>query len=425
MVESVSYQRFSTSLKGRASSVRTPLSASFEITRRCPLSCQHCYNNLPMGDRQARARELTVAEHQRILDELAELGCLWLLYTGGEVFARKDFPEIYAHAKKRGFLVTLFTNGTLISPSIADLLRDSPPFSIEITLYGHSRDTYERLTGVRGSYDRCRKGIELLLERRLPLKLKTVALSINKHELDQMKDFAQQLGVPFKFDAMMNPRLDCSQSPLEVRLQPDECVELDLRDERRMAEWRTFADRYVGQRAEAAPGDYLYQCGGGVNSFAVDPYGGMSICVLSERDKFDLKTGSLRQGWEQFLAKVRAKKARRTTKCTACALKAMCGMCPANGELENGDPEAPVDFLCRVAHLRALALGLAAEPHGPCEYCPGGEGHQQLLDMAARLAGVSALAPSRSPGHRHTLTVVREAGAASGCASGGCSPFRG
>src|SRR5687767_5016184 len=101
MVESVSYQTFGTSLRGRASSVRAPLSASFEITRRCPLSCQHCYNNLPMGDRQARARELTVAEHQRILDELAELECLWLLYTGGEVFARKDFPEIYAHAKKR------------------------------------------------------------------------------------------------------------------------------------------------------------------------------------------------------------------------------------------------------------------------------------------------------------------------------------
>jgi hypothetical protein len=44
-------------------------------------------------------------------------------------------------------------------------------------------------------------------------------------------------------------------------------------------------------------------------------------------------------------------------------------MCPANGELENNDPEEPVDFFCRVAHLRAHALGLTVPPHGDCEHC--------------------------------------------------------
>jgi radical SAM protein with 4Fe4S-binding SPASM domain len=424
-VESIGYQAFSAHLHGRAAAVRGPTNATFEITRRCPLSCQHCYNNLPMGDRQARAAELSLAEHQRILDELTELGCLWLLYTGGEIFARRDFLKIYAHAKKKGFLITLFTNGTLISPSIADLLRDSPPFSIEITLYGHSRETYERLTGVPGSHEKCLKGIQLLLERGLPLKLKTVAVSINKHELDDMKAYAQKLGVPFKFDAMMSPRLDCSQSPLEVRLQPDECVELDLRDEQRMAEWRTFADRFVAPPPEVPQGDSLYHCGGGVSAFAVDPYGGMSICVLSEREKFDLKTGSVREGWEQFLAKVRARRARRTTKCTSCALKSMCGMCPANGELENGDPEAPVDFLCRVAHLRAFTFGFPVKPHGPCEYCPGGEGHQGLQDMAAELRRIPVDRPLRSRNRPQSLIVMRETEAASGCASGGCSSCSG
>jgi hypothetical protein len=47
----------------------------------------------------------------------------------------------------------------------------------------------------------------------------------------------------------------------------------------------------------------------------------------------------------------------------------MCGMCPANGELENRDAEEPVDFLCQVAHLRSKALGMPVKPHGECNYC--------------------------------------------------------
>ena len=66
-----------------------------------------------MADRAARSRELRTEEHFRLLDELADAGGLWLLFTGGEIFARPDFLEIYLYAKRKGFLITLFTNGTL------------------------------------------------------------------------------------------------------------------------------------------------------------------------------------------------------------------------------------------------------------------------------------------------------------------------
>jgi len=60
-------------------------------------------------------------------------------------------------------------------------------------------------------------------------------------------------------------------------------------------------------------------------------------------------------------------------------------MCPANSELECRDAEAPVDFLCEVAHLRAYVLGLDIAPHGDCEYCPGGSEHKKLIRTAADL----------------------------------------
>src|SRR5579862_445757 len=228
-MEQLTYQSFSGDLHHKYAGKRAPMNVSIEVTRRCPLECQHCYNNLPMGDPDARRREMTTEEHFRLLDELFEMGTFWLLYTGGEIFARKDFLEIYTYAKKKGFLITLFTNGILITEKIADYLAEWPPFAIEITLYGRTRETYEALTQIPGSYDRCLRGIKLLKERSLPLKLKTVATSINKHEVMSMRRFAEEeLGVEFKMDGQINPRIDCSQSPLAVRLTPEDVVALDM-----------------------------------------------------------------------------------------------------------------------------------------------------------------------------------------------------
>src|SRR6202521_6141823 len=243
-MDQLSYGEFSADLHEKQAGKRVPMQVSIEVTRRCPLECQHCYNNLPMGDQDARSGEMTTEEHFKMLDELVEMGCFWLLYTGGEIFACKDFLEIYTYAKQKGFLITLFTNGTLINEKIADYLLEWPPFAIEITLYGRTKETYEALTAIPGSYDRCLRGIHLLKERGLPLKLKTVATSINKHEVVAMRHFAEEeLGVEFKMDGQVNPRIDCSQSPLAVRLTPEEVVALDMATPKSVTEYRMLAGR--------------------------------------------------------------------------------------------------------------------------------------------------------------------------------------
>ena len=386
-MEARTYGEFSRSVHGHYSGQRAPLSVSIEVTRRCPLDCLHCYNNLAMADQEARSRELNKEEHFRLLDDLADLGCLWLLYTGGEIFARKDFLEIYAYAKQKGFLITLFTNGTLITERVADYLRQSPPFAIEITLYGRTKETYEALTGIEGSYERCLRGVVLLRDRGLPLKLKTVPTTVNKHEVVAMKDFAEQeLHLDFKFDSLINPRIDCSQSPLAVRLSPEEVVLLDLHWPKIAAEHREAAQRDLKLSSESVQSDTVYSCGGGIDSFALDPYGHMSICVLSHQDTYDIRSGSVKEGWELFLRKVRARERKRISKCVKCRIRSLCSMCPANGELENGDAESPVDFLCEVAHLRAMALGLDVPGHGECDFCSGGRHYDSVKDSARRIA---------------------------------------
>jgi radical SAM protein with 4Fe4S-binding SPASM domain len=413
MIETQSYAEFSRVVHEDVNPRRIPVNGTIEITNRCPLECAHCYNNLPMGDAAARSRELTTSEYKRVLDELSELGCLWLLFSGGEIFARADFLEIYSYARSKGFLITLFTNATLITERVADFLAENPPFDIEVTLYGRTKATYESLTGIPGSFEKCIRGIHLLLERKLPLKLKTVALTINKHEIKAMKAFADELGVEFKFDPMINPRIDCSSSPLAVRLSPADVVSLDLDDADRVSEWRRLALECAPPLPEEGEARLLYECGGGVNSFAIDPYGNMTICVLSHVDNYNVRDGSVREGWDQFLYSIRSKRTTRVTKCTQCALKSLCGSCAANGELEMGDPEAPVDFLCRTAHLRAEVFGVPVPVHGDCEYCPAGSHRDEITALVEKVH-------SRHGDVAAAIADIPAAAAREACGSGGC-----
>ena len=385
-LEQLTYGAFSADLHARQAGERVPLNVSIEVTRRCPLECLHCYNNLPMGDLEAKRREMTKEEHFRVLDELVDMGCFWLLYTGGEIFARKDFLEIYTYAKQKGFLITLFTNGTIVTEEIADYLKEWPPFAIEITLYGRTRETYEALTMIPGSYDRCLRGIKLLKERSLPLKLKTVATSINKHEVMAMRRFAEEeLGVEFKMDGQINPRIDCSQSPLAVRLTPEEVVALDMAAPKGRSEYLRLAKHSLENPPGLSQVDTLYFCGGGMNSFAINAYGEIGICIISQQETYSVREAGVRGVWEHSLLHLRQRKRTRITKCDRCQIQALCGMCPANGELESGERETPVDFLCHVAHLRAAVIGVEVPPHGDCEFCSGGCHSAALMESARRI----------------------------------------
>ena len=353
-IPQLGYGEFSQRLHQRVQQQRIPIVGSMELTFRCNLRCQHCYAAHGHDGLPGQV-ELSTAEVKRILDEVVEQGCLWFLLTGGEPLMRKDFAELYLYAKRKGLLVTLFTNGTRLTPRIADLLAEWQPFSVEITLYGYSQQTYERVTGIPGSHARCLQGIELLLERKIPLKLKTMLMTLNQHELGEMQKFADSLGVEFRFDAMLNSGLQDNQKPKNLRLSPQQVVQFDLADEKRMREWSKYCNHYIGLPADER---FIYQCGAGVSSFHIDPYGQLSICIISRSRSFDLRQGSFQEGWENYLYQVRCQAPEGEYACGRCELLALCGQCPGWAGLEHGDIQRQTDYLCQVAHLRAQAFGL-------------------------------------------------------------------
>ena len=75
-------------------------------------------------------------------------GCLLITLTGGEVFLRKDFIEIYKYIKLKGMLVTIFTNISLLTDDIINIFKLYPPIKISISLYGTNNTEYDEFTEI-------------------------------------------------------------------------------------------------------------------------------------------------------------------------------------------------------------------------------------------------------------------------------------
>jgi radical SAM protein with 4Fe4S-binding SPASM domain len=334
---------------------RVPVSGSVELTWRCNLRCAHCYITAAESWPEVvhQQKELTTAEWCRVIDEIVDEGCLWLLLTGGEPLLRRDFRDIYLHAKRRGMMLTLFTNGTLLDESVVELLHEWPPRRVEITLYGATQGTYERVTGIPGSYARCIRGIELLLKHEIPLQLKTMVMTLNQHELQAMRDYAASLGVEFRYDPALNAAVDSSTAPLSYRLAPEEVVALDLADPKRLGEWQ---DYFARQQQVVMDREAVFHCGAGLTSFSVDAFGQLGLCVLARSGIYDLRQGSFRDGWRNHLKAIRFQQVQGEYACQTCSLAALCIQCAGWSQLESGEDTVPVEYLCQITHLRAQVL---------------------------------------------------------------------
>jgi len=141
------YQDFSLRVHTQATAQTQVVKAQVELTYGCNLHCLHCYTDC-YNQHDLIKKERTTEEILHTLDELYELGVLWVCFTGGEIFMRKDFLQIYDHAKSKGFLITLFTNGTMFTEAIVDHLKESPPFCIDISCHGATEETFDGITQV-------------------------------------------------------------------------------------------------------------------------------------------------------------------------------------------------------------------------------------------------------------------------------------
>jgi radical SAM protein with 4Fe4S-binding SPASM domain len=347
---------------------RRPMTVELELTARCNLDCRHCYVNLPAGDEHAAGVELSASEIERLAGEAASMGVLWCLITGGEPLLRPDFPEIYLSLRKMGLLLSVFTNASLVTPGIARLFKAHPPRVIEVTVYGATEETYERVTRRKGSYAAFRRGLGRLLGSGARIRLKAMALRSNLHEMDKIAQFGRSLTVDYyRFDSLIHLRYDGDPKRNEEiraeRLSAEEIVALERADPQKLQALRDNCDRYIFTEVpiQSEPEAQLIRCGAGMDSFTVGPEGILRLCSSLNHPEcvYDLRRGSLKEAWEAFVPAVRARRSSRKEfleGCAVCPVVNLCLWCPAHSHLETGELDVPVPEFCRAARGRAAQV---------------------------------------------------------------------
>lgn len=339
-----------------------------ELTERCNNNCIHCYINLPADDLNAQQRELPIEEIKEILQEAVSLGCLTVRFTGGEPLLREDFEDLYIFARKLGLRVALLTNATLITPALTKVFARTPLLqSIEVTLYGMKRSSYESVTRVSGSFKAAWQGIYLLLEKKVPFVVKDTLLPPNREEIEEFESWASTIpwmdtAPSYSIFFELRSRRDSGHKNRLIkglRLSPVDVVEfLSRRQEEYLQEMREFCSRFT-----KPSGENIFSCGAGIRGGCVDAYGYFQPCMLLRHPDtvYDLKKGSLKDALTNFFPQIRQTEAENPDyliRCAHCFLKDLCEQCPARSWMEHGTLDTPVDYLCEIAHEQARTLGL-------------------------------------------------------------------
>ena len=164
----------------------------WNVTRRCNLKCVHCYAH---AKNIAFDNELSTSEGKILIDDLAEFGVPVMLFSGGEPLVRKDLPELAAYAVKKGMRAVISTNGTLITPQIAQTLKDIGLSYVGISLDG-MEEINDRFRGVKGAFRLALKGIENCKKAGIKVGLRFTINKSNAGQIPEIFGLLEEMDIP-------------------------------------------------------------------------------------------------------------------------------------------------------------------------------------------------------------------------------------
>jgi radical SAM protein with 4Fe4S-binding SPASM domain len=297
------------------------------------------------------------------------------LITGGEPLLRPDFAEIYLMLKRKGLLVSVFTNACLVTKEHVALFQAYPlRDAIEVSVYGATEETYEQVTRRPGSYAAFRRGLDLLLDGGIKVRLKAMALRSNVHELSEIAAFCRERTADFyRFDPLLHLRYDGdparNREIRSERLSPAEIVAIEQADDKRARALEKGCEHFIFPAYHGEVCNHLFHCGTGDSSFTVSYDGVFRLCpdLWHPACIYDLRQGSLAEAWHDLVPRVRdmrSASAEFLRRCRRCPIINLCLWCPAHAHLETGELDGFSEYFCQVAHARAEALAHKATPAG-------------------------------------------------------------
>ena len=348
---------------------RYPIEGTFELTGRCNMACRMCFVRVSQKSiEQSGKRERTAEEWIDMARQAADAGTLNLLLTGGEVTLRPDFPQIYEAIARMGFIITLYTNATMITDPVMEVLTKYPPHVIGVTLYGASGHTYESVCGHPEGFDQAMEGIRKLMTLPSLLDLRTTVIRDNMQDYGQMKAITEQLlgkDAKLHVTARVYPPVRGGEGdPVFCRLSPKAQVDFfngwmtDVMDaiDAGKVNFDEFFDREklsklqqdMRRHSLAPEGRYLfYNCRAGMDSYFISWSGEMYACGSLPTGSTEPFENGFAQAWDHLREQYPV--SHENEKCKNCSYRNYCDSCPAYRLLETGSWDGAPTYACDTA----------------------------------------------------------------------------
>lgn len=344
----------------KAATAQRPINGTLELLPLCNMNCAMCYIRRDRSEVERGGGLRTAEEWIGLGEEMRKAGVLFLLLTGGEPLLFPDFQILYLELKRMGMVLTINTNGTLLDEKWADFFGKEKPRRINITLYGADERAYEELCHYPGGFERTMRGIRLLKERGVDVKINGSVTKENCKDIERIYQIGRELEIPVHMDTYMLPGIRERGLAIEQqsRLAPEaaaaaelETVKTELGEE----QFPFYVQRKIAQ-IENGPDIYPdgMTCMAGNCSFSVNWQGEMRPCVTIEEPSVSVFEIGFDAAWEKMSGG--AKKFRLHTKCVKCRLRSVCKTCVASAWLDTGKYDGLPEYLCSYAKEYARLL---------------------------------------------------------------------
>lgn len=362
--------------------------AHWEVTYRCNERCVHCYNPGASHTEEEKSNrktdELTFEEAVSLLDDMVRIGVFRLILSGGEVMLRRDFWELVAEARKRGFSLNIYTNGQKLDKATCQRLASYWPSSVGISIYSADEKTHDEITRLKGSHKKSVLALKYLNDLGIKTYLKCTQMDHTLRSFQDVKNLANELGAGAELDMTMSSGADGASAPMLLAPQnPKELILLAVTEGSPLFVGdETINYSYVDKDFDSSV------CGASVSILGIDPMGGVNTCNSMPLSAGNHRTHGLYNIWTNSalhmkntnkvenspldisnseirdvvapLSRWQQTQLKHFHECGTHRRCGWCDKCPGLAMLEHGDPLAPSTVNCRTATARMIGADLLA-----------------------------------------------------------------
>lgn len=311
-----------------------------ELNYHCNLQCIHCY--IP-GDEKKRKRFMGFDEAKELLDQIEEIGFQRIVITGGEPLLNPDFIKIYSYAWDKGFIISLYTNSTLLTEEIKRVLVLKKPALIKISLFGCDEGTYTIITG-QDLYSLVYQNIMLLKQKGINVAVKIPLLKQNNSKsVKEMQKKLAENGISAKIEVRILPRYNGDTEILNYRYMPEEIIELKIDNEQRSMEMFEQV-RNTNKKVKD-----IKQCIQVCQPSVINPECKLQLCFFMREYGIDLHSVLLKDAFPMLVDEMsEAQSENECFECKDCNRQYMCMYCPGWAKTEVGAVNKKIPFLCNL-----------------------------------------------------------------------------